>query len=74
MSYSARNRTWAYDNIAAGSATGKETIAAGSASGVYNTPNENINVGNAQPENLENLITSAGTKAVSVAAAGTEIP
>ena len=73
MSFTWRNRTIAYDNIAAGSVAGKENISVGNASGVYNTPAENNGIGNAQAENLENLITSTGTKAVSPAAAGTEI-
>lgn len=69
MAYSINNRLNGYDNIAAGSVKGLEL-------GQLNaeqTVNENNGVGNAQAINKENIITSAGTKAISPAAQGNEI-
>lgn len=67
-----RNRTVGYDNIAVGSVYGLENISAGNATPAQN-PVDDITIGNfPQPENLENLLTSTGTKAISVAASGLE--
>lgn len=72
MGFTDRNRTIHYDNIAKGSVKGAEKHL-GSTIGVA-VPGDNIKVGSPSPENLENIINSAGTKSVSPAAAGTEIP
>ena len=73
MSRTWRSRTVGYDNIAVGSVYGLENISAGNATPAQN-PVDDISSANVSPENLENLITSTGTKSISPAASGTEIP
>jgi hypothetical protein len=71
MSFTDRNRTVHYDNVAKGSVKGPEKHL-GAAIGVA-VPGDNIKVGSPSPENLENVQNAAGTKSVSPAASGLEI-
>ena len=73
MSYTWRNRTVGYDNIAVGSVLGIEKIAVGTTGAVQN-PVDDITIGNfPQPENLERVLNAAGSSAnVGVASSGLE--